>query len=571
MLHLPTHPEALQQVWRNLRKRQWLLISPTIAFTFVTLVFALTRTPTWQASQAIVVRDEAVGGEGRFGSFESADKRKALQETILEVARSHNVVVGALQVLGPPSDLTTGDAASPSESDIRDLQNRIKVGAPRGAEFGKTDVIYLSVTGNSSDQAKARTSVLCDQLEKHLSGLRDSRAAGLVAEQDRKANLAQAELNKAVGQLKEMEREVGLDLGDLRSLSEVGSGDGNLNTSINQLKSELRQADSSLESLRNLHQLLIAAGKDPDQLVATTARLLESQPALRKLREGLVEAQLYTAKLRGDRSDIHPAVIAAKRAEERVREDLFAELENSLRGTAAEIQVAEKQMESLQVLLEDTQARLDRLASLRAPYGSLVSDVKQRETIVENAKRDLADAHARQSAAHASSLLTRFQSPETGDRPIGPGKTMIVGGGILAGLLTGIGLVVLTWPSSSQNRRWSDLLDMGRRATDRLMGRRASDQTDGARDDARSTVTTQRRTTDSGNAAGRRGTDQAEPLSQPVLGVPAKERSLAGKAKLIANASRSARQPRPVDGKLSPVVFPTAPTPTSQPDSTTRR
>ena len=55
---------------------------------------------TWRASQAIVVRDEA-GGIARLGRFDSTDSMKAFQETVLEVARSREVVSGALRALGP--------------------------------------------------------------------------------------------------------------------------------------------------------------------------------------------------------------------------------------------------------------------------------------------------------------------------------------------------------------------------------------------------------------------------------------------------------------------------------------
>jgi hypothetical protein len=111
---------------------------------------------------------------------------------------------------------------------------------------------------------------------------------------------------------------------------------------------------------------------------------------------------------------------------------------------------------------------LDRVARLRARYGNLVDDVQQRTEIVNQAKLNLADARASQSAAKSISLLTRYQEPETGDRPLGPGRTKIVAGGLFGGWLIGAGLVFLTLPNAqSRGRRWSDFLPFGRRAADR--------------------------------------------------------------------------------------------------------
>ena len=55
-------------------------------------------------------------------------------------------------------------------------------------------------------------------------------------------------------------------------------------------------------------------------------RLLDSQPALRRLKDGLVDAQLRTAALQGRMSAEHPEVISAKEAETQVAARVHAEL-----------------------------------------------------------------------------------------------------------------------------------------------------------------------------------------------------------------------------------------------------
>ena len=69
---------------------------------------------------------------------------------------------------------------------------------------------------------------------------------------------------------------------------------------------------------RQLLALLEQAQADPTRLMAAPTRLLDSQPALRRLKDGLVDAQLRTATLQGRMSAEHPEVISAKEAETQV-------------------------------------------------------------------------------------------------------------------------------------------------------------------------------------------------------------------------------------------------------------
>jgi len=173
------------------------------------------------------------------------------------------------------------------------------VTAPKGAEFGRTEVIYLSVTGPTRDAAVERTKAVCDQLETHLADLRQARATSLIGEFAKAVELAKADLDVATESLESMERQVGSDLGELRSLNDAGAGDSNLWRGLNQVKIEQRRARSTVQDRLQLGELLEKAKQNPDELLATPSRLLESQPGLRRLKEGLVDAQLRTASLRG--------------------------------------------------------------------------------------------------------------------------------------------------------------------------------------------------------------------------------------------------------------------------------
>ena len=245
MSYLNAVQPLLQRGHELARQHLWLWLAPTIAMTAGAALYASVRPVTWRASQAIVVRDEASNKETRQGRFDSIDMMKTFQETVLEVARNRIVVAGALKQLGAPSKRR--QATWPTSGDVQKLQKQITVTAPKGAEFGRTEVIYLSVTGGSRADAIARTTAVCDQLEMHMGDLRQARAASVIGELARSVELAQADLDVATERLETMERQVGSDLGELRSLNDAGAGDSNLRRALNQVKVEQRQARSTVQ------------------------------------------------------------------------------------------------------------------------------------------------------------------------------------------------------------------------------------------------------------------------------------------------------------------------------------
>ncbi|MBC8354833.1 MAG: hypothetical protein H8E66_22885 [Planctomycetes bacterium] len=499
--------QTVMSLLKAFRTYVWLWVIPTVAMTTVALLYAVAKSTTWQASQALVVRDEA-RGMNRQGRFDSTESMRAFHETIVEVAKSSGVVSAALKQLGTPKSLL-GKKKFPTDADIQALQESISVVAPTGSELGTTEVLYLSVKGKTPADAISRTDAVCDQLETHLGKLRNARAGSVTTELKESLKLATADLQRATNSLSAMEREVGRDLAELRVLNQSGSGDGNLRTALNQVKAEIRQRESEVEAHRELLGVLVTAKDDPDELLAMPSSMFAAQPSLKRLKDGLVDAQLRTSDLKGKMSIGHPLVQAAIQGEQAVRSSLRSELASAIGSCETDLQVTLRQVSSLTKQLDDLQARLGRLAGLRAEYAVLVNDVEQRTSIVQQAKQDLATATATQSSSQATSLITRFQEPQVGDSPIGPGRTTIVGIGLLGGLMTGAGLVFLVvpiGPEGSRSRRLTDYLGIGRRGSDRQqatpqggarVGRRAEDQ-------SRS-----RRANDTPQF-GRRGEDQAE-------------------------------------------------------------
>lgn len=433
-----------RDVFALLRKYPFRWLLPALLITALAAVYAKMRPAVWEASQALMVRDEAGGGD-HLGRFHVAEDMKTVQETILELAKSHSVVSTALTTVGPPADRKT-QAPWPTDQEIAGLVGSMKLSPPKGAEFGKTEVFYLQVQSTDRERAIALASALCDQLKKRFEDLRDAKAQSLVEELGKTVTLAQNDLQSATVKLTDMDAKTGSDLGELRTLLDAPSGDSPLRHSVTEMETELRVASVAMESNQSLLKLLQAAKDDPNALAAAPSRLLESQPSLKRLKDGLVDAQLRTSQLLGSMSETHPSVIAAKAAEGAINDQIHDEVDSATRGVELELSLATSHASDLKSHIADARERLDHLAEIRAEYSNVVSEVHFRSDTLKSAETQLAEARASLAAAHTASLLSRIDTPDTGATPIGPSRTMIVAGGAAGGLILGLGLLFLTVP-----------------------------------------------------------------------------------------------------------------------------
>jgi uncharacterized protein involved in exopolysaccharide biosynthesis len=211
-----------------------------------------------------------------------------------------------------------------------------------------------------------------------------------------------------------------------------------------QLEGEHRQTKTRLQEAKQLLAMLTAADRKPGQLVAMPNSLLDSQPALRRLKDGLIDAQLRTAQLSGARSADHPYVKAALLAEESIRQNLHDELRTAVQAAEAELKLAGERYEANTEQLSDVQQRLGRLAEHRAAYSNRIAAVASSRAVLERARGRLSEVRATQAAVHSASLVSRVDQPETGIHPTGPSRAIVVLMGMLGGLMIGLGCFFLS-------------------------------------------------------------------------------------------------------------------------------
>ena len=452
----------LVKLLENYWNWRWLWMATTAAFAILALVYVLVlKSDQWVASQGLMIRDEASGTVMRLGRFESQTEMKAAQETVLEMARSAQVLEQALRVVGrEPSFFGRSrvDSAA-SVSELEDLGKEVSVRAPRGAELGTTEVIYLEVRQGSRERALKMNIAICDALESRLNQVREARATSVINELQAAKQAAAESLHSATERLKQIEADVGNDLSDLRGLTDNSANPSSTRVTLDAVLQELRAAELELHQTQLDLSTAQESFQQPDQLLQTPTKLVNSHPGLKRLREGLAAAAISTSELSARYTQQHPLVLAAQQTEERIREELRQELGRSVATLTKDFELANARVEKLKQQRNSLEMRIAKLASVRAEYENLSNEVKARSAQLQDAERELSAAGAARDASLTSSLLTRIDSPSIGENPVGPGRMTILAGATLSGLLFGLGIVFLLTPMDVG-------VNYGRRSTD---------------------------------------------------------------------------------------------------------
>lgn len=424
----------------------WLIV------TIVALAYAQFTPKLWPVTTTLAVREETGLSNPRPGEFISIEARKSSQETVLQLANSTSVLRGALARL---DELHQHDPSQISTEQIEKAQKLIRLSPPKGIDWGASEMFFLTIKDETPARAVALTKALIAEVDLRLGELRCQRNSSLATELEQSMLMAEAELNDAMKKMSTLESSLGPDLAELRIMTEPSSGESNLRRTLTEVAAELRQTRSQMDGNRTLLELLQAARQDPSRLIATPGRLLDSQPSLRKLKEGIVDAENRTAQLRGNLHESHPKVKSAKAIEEQAKSQLFTELALAIEGVQVEVRVSEQRFSELQTRQEEIEARLGRLAKVRAEYGLLASQVKDRGEVVKRTREQLAEVQSSRAAANKVSVLTMVDAPIVGLRPDGLGRTTICVLGFLGGFVIAFLSLMAIAPAS----QWRSILE----------------------------------------------------------------------------------------------------------------
>ena len=417
-------------------RNKWLL--PTVACGVLALGYALVMSRYWEASQGLMVRPEVSASHSNEpGKFADLYQMRTFQETILELAKSQQVISATLNAV----DATT---AKPTPEAIEKMRKRLSLLPPGGAEFGKTEICYLQVKDTNRERALQLVAEFAKQIDSRLHRLQAEQSQSLSDELQQQVHLAQTALETETTKLSEVEAGMGADLGELRLLNASFSGQSDLRQQGVSLQNDRRNAELEFHKAEQLLVVLQTAQEKPEQLIAMPSSLLQSQPTLRRLKDGLVDAQLRAARLAGTRTADHPQVHAAKASVETIQADLHQELSVAIRGVEVDLDLNRNRMTQLEKQHQNVLQRLARLAGMRASYANHTAAVENSRKVLGQAQKQLGEVNATLVAAHSASLVTPIDQPETGPYQAGPGRASIVLLGTFGGFALGLGWLFLT-------------------------------------------------------------------------------------------------------------------------------
>lgn len=392
---------------------------------------------SWSASQSLVVRDDLLGDSLKPGRFNSPESMKSAQETIFHIARKREVIESASVSAG----LANGKLDA---RDIEDYQGLISIVSPNGGELGKTEVFVLKVRQKSAEQARKFVIALSAEIERQLRVVRTSLLHSMQAELALNLDRSTIQYGELAASIQQLEEQVGQDLQSLRSMVDPNSSVSDLQRTLEQLRSEIRAAQNERERVSKQVELVELVMREPENSNLTTSNeLLELQPVLKRMNEGLVDTRMSLSRALGSYDEGHPAVSVARAAVEQTIEQIRQELRSTGQGLHSQRELHEQKIARLSAVEKQYLDRLVEVGKRRVPYKTLNDELSKRGEALAKMRTELATIQSLAESAGEVSLITHVGEPFVATRPDGMSRRAMLLLGFAGGSLFGIGLLVL--------------------------------------------------------------------------------------------------------------------------------
>lgn len=405
---------------------------------------------TWTSRQTMIIRDDLLGQPFKPGSFISEEAMKSAQETVLETARRPEVIRTTLEKLGPETKGLfgfVGNASNwPSDQDVEDFRGAVSFESANGGEFGKSEVIVLATQGSSPQRAIDFISILTEEIDAKLSEIRADRFESMEAELRATRESTLLSRKALQTEVMGMERELGIDITLVRSMNErsVGSPSA-FETKLNEIYQDMRAANKELQEKTSHRQFLANAQGGSDEL-PTSSELLASQPILSELVTSLAKAKQDLAEIEGQFNPAYPPYQDSLRKVRSTQNQIRKLIPTIIGGLDNQIEVLEQRIATYQSLLDENAMKIANISQKRVPYATLTSELEKLNEDYSEASTRLTRMKSRKSASASIRLLTRIGEPWVGTRADGLGKRMLSLVGAIAGLVIGLGLVLIVAP-----------------------------------------------------------------------------------------------------------------------------
>lgn len=441
-------------VLRTLATRYgWLVALLTLSSGAAAGGYAFVSPRNWMAHQTLVVRDEILGTPNRPGRFDSAEQLRSAQETVRTVARSREVISSVLSQVEPPPGYT--DSEWPSQEYLEDYGANISISAANGAEFGQTEVVVLSVKDRSAERAAQIVAYLTHELSLHLSQLRDARFGSMEQELGSGLEVAQESVDQASLELSRIERELGADLSEMRSMNDPSGSEGPLRRQLGTTRQDIVTAQQRLGDLSTQLTYLQELAADPASIVSTPESILVLHPELRRLKESMIDSAVTLSRQLAQYDASHPRVLGAEAANRALSAELRIQLDSAVKGTEFEREIVNARLVELKNIELDLTQRISNLSAARVDYSDAIHRVDRRKTELARIESELTEIQAAREAASRSGVIAPIGPPKADTRPVGPGRSIIAVAGAGAGFILSVAIIALLFDPRSLSKQGS--------------------------------------------------------------------------------------------------------------------
>ncbi|HZG38131.1 MAG TPA: polysaccharide biosynthesis tyrosine autokinase [Nodosilinea sp.] len=386
----------LQRYWLVL-KRRWLPATLVLGTCLAgSALFALTRTPTYEAKGSVLVRPDITPSLTGVGPEVRDLQGQGTLETQRAVMLSTAVLQSAIDTLNlrnedgepiKPRELVEGLEVSPSE---------------------QAGILELSFSSSNAGEAAAVVNAVIDSyLERNVlsNRLKATTAREFI---ERQLPVAEADLDRAAEELRRFKDENGIIVLEDEASSAVGIIAG-LDGQIRDVSSQLASANAQAEKLQQ--QLAIPLNQ------AKQLEALSQSPTVQQALADLQEAQAELASQRSLYRDTHPSVINLQRRVDSFK-TLLDQRVGEIVGSAVEANPGDLQMSALgqQLTAELATAEVNRF-SLASQLQNLVASrngYAQRATAFPNLEKRQLELTQRLQAAQLNyeNLLAKLQETQ---------------------------------------------------------------------------------------------------------------------------------------------------------------
>ncbi|MEQ1905693.1 MAG: hypothetical protein ABL888_16005, partial [Pirellulaceae bacterium] len=416
-----------------------IILASVIICSVLSLLYALQAKKKWLASQTMVLRDDLLGESFKPGRFPSQETLKNAQETLLHIAKKSEVIREALRLTHPEQ---AAEKDWPSDDVVDGTRDLISLVAPNGSEFGKTDVVILNVKQNSPESAKKFAQTMAEQIEHHIRIFRSDLLRSMEQELNLQYEQAKVEFEQVAEPVRKLVESTGTDLESLKAFNDTGSGGNEMQRVLENLKSEKRSALTQAQLAEKQLELLAEAKSEPEVAFARNNELMQTQPSLKRLADGLNDAKLTYNTLAGAFLSEHPRLKAAEQAVANTKQQIASEISLIESALQTQLELARDQIAFFANEEEKYESRMLSVNEKRIDFQQLTNDLTQRLEAMGKQQTMLSEIQSLANTADRVSLVAIVGEPELATNPIGLSKSWIVLMGTIGGFFLGLGIAV---------------------------------------------------------------------------------------------------------------------------------